>query len=89
MYLNHPFNPVQTHNLYPVMLINFLAIKLIISSSIKKGRLIVQMGELWSFVNNKDNKLWAWVALEVLALQIIGLHIRDRSHEGAKALLDS
>jgi len=55
----------------------------------KKGKLVVQMDELWSFVDNKGNKLWVWVALDVPTRQIIGLHIGDRSREGAKALWDS
>jgi len=55
----------------------------------KKGKLVVQMDELWSFVDNSGNKLWVWIALDVATRQIIGLHIGDRSREGAKALWDS
>ncbi|WP_353572975.1 hypothetical protein [Candidatus Albibeggiatoa sp. nov. BB20] len=52
----------------------------------KKAKFTVQMDELWSFVDNKGNKL---VALDVPTRQIIGLHIGDRSRDGAKALWDS
>ena len=29
-----------------------------------KGALRVQMAELWSFVDDKDNKQWVWLALD-------------------------
>ncbi len=45
--------------------------------------------EIWSFVDNKDNKQWIWLAMNVSNRQIIGLHIGDRSTESAKKLWDS
>lgn len=32
----------------------------------KKGRLTIQCDELWSFVDNKGNKQWVWLALDVV-----------------------
>ncbi len=43
------------------------------------GKLIVQMDELWSFVGNKGNKQWVWLAIDTKTREIIGCHIGDRS----------
>ena len=32
----------------------------------KKGRLTIQCDELWSFVDNKGNKQWVWLALDAV-----------------------
>ena len=55
----------------------------------KKGKFIVQMDELWSFVGNKNNKQWVWIAIDAKTREIIGLSIGDRSQTSAKALGDS
>lgn len=54
-----------------------------------KGLLRVQMDELWSFVNDKGNKQWVWLALDVKTREIVGCHIGDRSKESALALWQS
>ena len=54
-----------------------------------KGKLKVQMYELWSFVNNKGNKQWVWLAIDADTREIIGCHIGDRSRESAIALWQS
>lgn len=41
---------------------------------------------MWSFVTNKDNKQWIWLALDELTREIIGVHIGERSEKGAKQL---
>jgi insertion element IS1 protein InsB len=53
------------------------------------GKLRVQMDELWSFVDNKGNKQWGWLALDADTREVIGCHIGDRSRESAKALWES
>ena len=55
----------------------------------KKGKLTVQLDELWSFVDHKNNKQWVWIAIDVKTREIIGLYIGDRSQQSAKALWDS
>ncbi len=55
----------------------------------KKGKLMVQMDELWSFVNNKGNKQWVWVAIDTDTREVIGLYIGDRSRKSAQALWGS
>jgi insertion element IS1 protein InsB len=54
-----------------------------------KGRLTVQMDELWSFVDRKGNKQWVWLAIDADTREIIGCHIGDRSRKSAKALWQS
>jgi insertion element IS1 protein InsB len=44
---------------------------------------------MWSFVSNKSNKQWIWLALDVETREIVGVHIGDRSEKGARKLWDS
>ena len=54
-----------------------------------KGKLRVQMDELWSFVDNKGNKQWVWLAMDVQTREIIGCYIGDRSRKSARRLWQS
>ena len=54
-----------------------------------KGRLTVQMDELWSFVDHKGNKQWVWLALDGDTREIVGCYIGDRSGASARALWES
>jgi insertion element IS1 protein InsB len=58
-----------------------------------KRRLMVQMDELGSFVDDKGNEQWVWLALDVETREIVGCYIgasfatrRVQSGESAKAL---
>ena len=51
-----------------------------------RRRLTVQMDELWSFVEDKGNEQWVWLALDVETREIVGCYIGDRSGESAQAL---
>ena len=51
-----------------------------------KGKLTVQIDELWSFVSKKGNKLWVWIAIDAKTREIIGLYMGDRSRTSAKKL---
>jgi len=44
----------------------------------------VEADEMWSFVGNKDNKQWIWIALDVGTRQVIAFHVgqRDRDAPG-------
>lgn len=42
----------------------------------KKGRLTIQCDQLWSFVDNKGNKQWVWLALDANTCEIVGVYIR-------------
>jgi insertion element IS1 protein InsB len=54
-----------------------------------KGKLTVQMGELWSFVDDKGNQQWVWLAMDAQSREIIGCHICDRSGDSDRALWQS
>ncbi len=41
---------------------------------------------MWSFVGNKSNKQWIWLALDVQTKEVIGVHVGDRSRKGARKL---
>ena len=55
----------------------------------KKGKLRLQLDELWSFVQNKGNKQWVWLAFDSATREIVGMFIGDRSRDSAQALWDS
>lgn len=46
----------------------------------------MECDEAWSFVGNKGNKQWIWLAINRETREIIGVHIGDRSRQGAIAL---
>ena len=54
-----------------------------------KGKLTVQMDELWSFVDNKGNKQWVWLAIDADTREVIGCYIGDRSRASARSLWQS
>ena len=39
-----------------------------------------------SFVGNKQEKYWIWLALDVETREIVGVHLGDRSERGARQL---
>ncbi len=55
----------------------------------KKGKLTIQCDELWSFVDNKGNKQWVWLALDADTREIVGVHIGGWRETGAQKFLDS
>lgn len=55
----------------------------------KKGRLTVQCDEMWSFVGNKDNKQWIWLAIDADSGEIVGVYVGSRDREGAEGLWKS
>ncbi len=52
-------------------------------------RLVVQMDELWSFVDDKGHQQWVWLAMDGETREIIGCYVSDRSTESAQALWNS
>ena len=55
----------------------------------KRGKLTIQCDEMWSFVGNKGNKQWIWLAIDVLTKEIVGVYIGQRDKDGARRLWDS
>ena len=45
-----------------------------------------QADELWSFVGNKENKQWVWVAIDAHTKQVIAFYVGDRSRQSAQKL---
>jgi hypothetical protein len=52
-------------------------------TSKKKGKLIIQCDEMWSFVGCKGNKQWIWFAIDILTKEIVGVYIGKRDESGA------
>lgn len=55
----------------------------------KKGSLTIQCDELWSFVDNKGNKQWVWLALDAGTREIVGVYIGARDEAAARKLWES
>jgi len=55
----------------------------------KKGRLTIECDEAWSFVGNKGNKQWIWLAMDRHTREIVGVFIGARSEAGARGLWQS
>ena len=47
---------------------------------------VLELDELWSFVQNKTQECWVWIALCRRTRQIVAYTIGDRSQAGAKSL---
>lgn len=46
----------------------------------------MECDELWSFVGNKNQKYWIWLALDRDTREIVGVYVGDRSRDAAQAL---
>jgi insertion element IS1 protein InsB len=55
----------------------------------KKGALVIECDELWSFVGDKQNQQWVWLALDRDSKDIVGCFIGSRDEEGAIGLWQS
>jgi len=47
---------------------------------------IIEYDEMWSFVHNKRNKQWLWLAVLRRNRQVVAFHIGDRSYIAFKEL---
>ncbi len=48
----------------------------------------LEADELWSFVQNKENKQWIWLVIDKFSKQIIAAEIGDHSEESARKLYE-
>ncbi|WP_456297634.1 IS1 family transposase [Dactylococcopsis salina] len=55
----------------------------------KRGRLILEIDEMWSFVGSKRNKVWIWLAIDSLTHKLSVFKKRDRDRAAARKLWDS
>jgi insertion element IS1 protein InsB len=44
---------------------------------------------MWSFVGNKGNKQWIWLAIDVLTKEIVGVYLGQRDKDGTQGLWNS
>ena len=49
----------------------------------------MECDEAWSFVGNKGNKQWIWLAINRDTREMVGMYVGDRSRVGARALWQS
>ncbi len=47
---------------------------------------ILELDEMWSFVENKDNQQWLWIVLCRRTRQVVAYYIGDRSKKSCKEL---
>src|SRR5689334_11586812 len=59
------------------------------SGGAKKGRLILEYDELWSFVGKKRQQQWVWLAINRETREIVGMAIGSRSKATARKLWKS
>ena len=50
---------------------------------------MIQCDEAWSFVGNKGNKQWIWLAIDEETGEIVGCFVGPRSRVGARGLWQS
>ena len=55
----------------------------------KRGRVVIECDELWSFVGSKRDVWWVWVALDADSRQVVALVIGDRSEATAECLWEA
>jgi IS1 family transposase len=55
----------------------------------KRGSLILEIDEMWSFVGSKQNKVWIWLAIDSLTKEIVGVYFGDRDRAAARKLWNS
>jgi IS1 family transposase len=50
---------------------------------------MLECDKLWSFVGNKGNKQWVWLALDRETREIVGVCVGKRDRTDAQVLWDS
>lgn len=49
----------------------------------------IQLDEMWSFVQNKKNKQWIWLALNPANRQIVAFHVGGRGKQDAQIFYEA
>ena len=55
----------------------------------KKGKITIQCDFIKSFVMNKNNKQWIWLAIDIETFDLVGAYIGSRDKKGAQGLWES
>jgi hypothetical protein len=68
-----------------------LQVKVAQEKQVLEGRIYLKMmkveaDEMWTFVKEKTNKQWLWLALHTDSRQIIAFHVGNRGDESAREL---
>ena len=58
----------------------------IILSDKSRGKLIIECDEMWSFVDNKKNQFYIWLAIDRNTREIVGCFVGDRTKKSARKL---
>lgn len=48
---------------------------------------VIELDEQWSYVGNKKNKQWLWLAFHSETRQVLAMHVGGRTKESAESLL--
>jgi insertion element IS1 protein InsB len=56
---------------------------------VKAQNLIIECDELWSYVNNKENPVYIWLAYDRNTKQIVGCHLGERDSINAQMFWES
>ena len=54
-----------------------------------KGKLTLELDEIWSFVGDKETKQWIWLAIDRHRHKIVGWYVGKRDTDAAQRLWDS
>ncbi|MDP6736702.1 MAG: IS1 family transposase [Nitrospinaceae bacterium] len=79
----------RTDNRFQPIITALAIIKRYFGASRKYFPESVPIDEMHSFVGNKANEQWIWIAIDVNSRQIVAFHVGDRSGQSAKALWQS
>ena len=55
----------------------------------KRGEVVIEADEMWSFVGSKRDVWWVWVALDARTRQVVAMVAGDRSDRTAQCLWDA
>jgi len=51
-----------------------------------RGRITIEIDEMWSFVSRRGSKIWVWLAVDRETGQIVGFHVGGRGTGDARRL---
>ncbi len=54
----------------------------------KPGKIEIECDEAWSFVGDKNNKQWIWLAWDKKTREIVGCYVGERGEIGACMTLE-
>lgn len=49
---------------------------------------VIELDEQWSYVGNKGNQQWLWLAFHSVTRQILAMHVGKRTKQGGQILME-